>query len=107
MAHTKRMETITAVRVIIDTASESVIDVLNGGAAISAVTTVARIVNAMRTALRIDSSRWTAEEKKQNGVDGDEERAEADRSQRSDCLICHLKKPTPIEARSGLQRCKR
>src|ERR1700730_19217273 len=107
MAQTKRPETITAEGVITDAASESVIDVLNGGAAISAVTTVARIVSAMRTALRIDSSRWTAEEEKQNSVDGDEERAEADRSERSDSLICHLKKPTPVEVRSGPQRRKR
>src|SRR5260370_23005204 len=104
MAHTKRTETVTAVRVIIDAASESVIDVLNGGAAIRAVTTVARIVSAMRTALRIDSSRWAAKEEKQNSVDRDEKLAEADRPKRPESLSCHLQGPTPIEARSGSQR---
>jgi hypothetical protein len=61
----------------------------------------------MRTALRIDSSRRTAKEKKQSGVDGDEKRTEADRSERPESLSRHLQKPAPIEMRSGLKRRER
>ena len=59
---TKSTETMTAVRVIIDAASESEKEALNGGAAISAVTAVATIVSARSSALRIDTSRRATEE---------------------------------------------
>src|SRR6266404_3735979 len=107
MIQTKSTETMTAVRVIIDAASDSVSEVLNGGDAISAVTTVARIVSAIRTALRIDPSRRTAKQQEENRVDCDEERAEADWAERLHGQGCHLQETAPIEARASLDRRER
>src|SRR6266511_6353352 len=90
MIQTKSSETLTAVRVIIDAASEKVdggAGVLKSGAATSAVTTVAATTSAMRIALRIDASRRAAQKKNENRVDHDEKRCEDDRAERAELLV--------------------
>src|ERR1700719_2409107 len=92
MIQTNSSETLTAVLVIIDAASPNVAGaagVLNSGAATRAVTTVAAMISAISSVLRIDSSRRTAQKQHEDRVDGDEERGEHKRAERTKLLVDH------------------